>query len=343
MSTIKLNDASELSNFGKPYVIAEMNTSHFGKIETAKEMIQEAKNSGCNCVKFQSWTTDTLYSKTYYDENPIAKRFVKGFSFSEKQLKELSDYSNEIGISFSSTPYSKQEVDFLVDVCNVPFVKIASMDLNNHIFLEYIGNKEVPIVLSTGMGDIEEIREAIKVLEKTGNKNICILHCISIYPPEISTIRLNNIIGLREEFPNYPIGFSDHSIGIEIPIASVTLGTCLIEKHFTLDKSKIGMDNQVATEPDEMKQLVDSCQNVQIALGGTERVVLQEELEKRKEMRRSVVATRDLKVGETISLDDLDVKRPGTGISADKIFELIGKTVKNDIKIDCIINYRDLD
>jgi sialic acid synthase SpsE len=342
MKTIKLNDSANLSNFGKPYIIAEMNTSHFGKINTAKEMIKEAKKSGCNCVKFQSWTIDTLYSKTYYEENPIAKRFVKGFSFSEEQLKELVVYSNEIGISFSSTPYSKQEVDFLVDECNVPFVKVASMDLNNHIFLEYIGNKGVPIILSTGMGDIEEIRGAIKVLESTGNKDVCILHCISIYPPELSTIRLNNIIGLREEFPNYPIGFSDHSIGIEVPIASIALGSCLIEKHFTLDKSKIGMDNQVATEPAEMKQLVDSCQNIQIALGSTKRVVLEKELEKRKEMRRSVVTRRDLKVGEIISLSDLDVKRPGIGVSADKIFELVGKKVLRDIENDTLIFEDDL-
>lgn len=342
MGNIILNDGYSLSDFGKPYIVAEMNTSHFGKLETAKTMIDEAKEAGCNCVKFQSWTTDSLYSKTYYEQNPIAKRFVKGFSFSEEQLEELALYCKKIGISFSSTPYSNSEVDFLVDKCKVPFVKVASMDLNNHIFLDYIGKKGVPIILSTGMGDMQEIREAIKVLEKTGNKNICILHCISIYPPEISTIRLNNILGLREEFPNYPIGFSDHSIGIEIPVASIALGACLIEKHFTLDKSKIGMDNQVATEPDEMKTLVQSCNNVQLALGSKERIVLEEELKKRKEMRRSVVANKDLKAGDIIKLEDLDVKRPGTGIAADKIFELVGKELKKDVELDSAIFERDV-
>ncbi len=337
MGNIILNDGYLLSDFGKPYIVAEMNTSHFGKLETAKTMIDEAKEAGCNCVKFQSWTTDSLYSKTYYEQNPIAKRFVKGFSFSEEQLEELALYCKKIGISFSSTPYSNSEVDFLVDKCKVPFVKVASMDLNNHIFLDYIGKKGVPIILSTGMGDMQEIREAIKVLEKTGNKNICILHCISIYPPEISTIRLNNILGLREEFPNYPIGFSDHSIGIEIPVASIALGACLIEKHFTLDKSKIGMDNQVATEPDEMKTLVQSCNNVQLALGSKERIVLEEELKKRKEMRRSVVANKDLKAGDIIKLEYLDVKRPGTGIAADKIFELVGKKLGKDVDKDSVI------
>lgn len=342
MKIIQLNDASTLSNFGKPYIVAEMNTSHFGKIDTAKEMIKEAKNAGCDCVKFQSWTTDTLYSETYYEENPIAKRFVKGFSFSEGQLKELVEFSHKIGISFSSTPYSKKEVDFLVDECNVPFVKVASMDLNNHIFLEYIGNKGIPIVLSTGMGDIDEIRQAIKVLEDTGNDNVSILHCISIYPPELSTIRLNNIIGLRKEFPNYPIGFSDHSIGIEIPIAAVTLGACLIEKHFTLDKQRIGMDNQVATEPREMAQLVQSCHNVHIALGTTERVISHEELKKRVQMRRSVVPTKNLKSGTRLSIADLDVKRPGTGIPADKINTLVGKVLKRDVKKDTLILDDDL-
>lgn len=343
MKKIALNDSNELSNFGTPYIVAEMNTSHFGKIENAKDMITAAKEAGCNCVKFQSWTTTSLYSKTYYVENPIAKRFVKGFSFSEEQLLELAKFCNEIGISFASTPYSNQEVDFLVDECKVPFLKVASMDLNNHIFLDYMGRKGIPLILSTGMGDISEIREAVKVLEKTGNNDICILHCISIYPPELSTIRLNNIIGLREEFPDYPIGFSDHSIGIEIPVAAVALGACLIEKHFTLDSSKIGMDNQVATEPFAMTKLVENCFNVHAALGSHERVVLPAELEKRKEMRRSVVSARDLKAGDIICLNDLDLKRPGTGIPADRVSTIIGKTIKNDIEKDILISIEDLE
>ena len=337
MSKIILNDSYELKNFGKPYIVAEMNTSHFGKIETAKKMIDEAKEAGCNCVKFQSWTIDSLYSKTYYDTNPIAKRFVKGFSFCEGQLKEVANYSRSIGISFSSTPYSNSEVDFLVDVCEVPFIKVASMDLNNHIFLEYIGKKGIPIVLSTGMSDLFEIKKAVRVIEKTGNKNICILHCISIYPPELSTIKLKNIIGLREEFPEYPIGFSDHSIGIEIPIAAVALGSCLIEKHFTLDKSKIGMDNQIATEPEEMKNMVRCCLNVNLSLGDEKRTVLEAEIKKRREMRRSVVSKRDLEVGYIIKIEDLDVKRPGIGISADMIDSVVGKTVKKRIEKDTLI------
>jgi sialic acid synthase SpsE len=342
MARIQLNDKRILEDFGIPYIVAEMNTSHFGNIDNAKHMIDEARNAGCDCVKFQSWTTQSLYSKTYYDKNPIAKRFVKGFSFNELQLKELSDYCKSIGISFSSTPYSKEEVDFLVDKCDVPFVKIASMDLNNFPFLEYIGQKGVPIILSTGMGTLEEIKDAIDVLEKTKNRNISILHCISIYPPEIQTIRLRNIIGLRKEFPKYPIGFSDHSIGIEIPIAATALGACLIEKHFTLDKSKIGMDNQVATEPLEMTQLVKSCHNVQIALGEENRIVLDAESKKRIEMRRSIVSTKQLKANSFLCLEDLDTKRPGIGIPPNKLKDIIGKKLKNDIEKDCVILHDDI-
>jgi len=342
MSILELRNSSVLEDFGKPYIVAEVNTSHFGDIKVAKDMIDQVKESGCHCVKFQSWTADTLYSKTYYDENPMAKRFVVGFSFSEDELLEVARYSRERGLDFASTPYSKKEVDFLLNECNAPYIKVASMDLNNHTFLEYIGKTGAPIVLSTGMGSMDEISKAVSVIESTGNTNICLLHCISIYPPDLSTIHLNNISALRENFPNYPVGFSDHSIGIEIPSAAVALGACMLEKHFTLDKSKIGMDNQVATEPKEMKEMVRSCNNIHSAMGGYERVVLPAEIEQRKQMRRSIVSTRDLEPGDVLTMDDLDVKRPGIGISADKVCSLIGAVVARNIEKDTVIFEEDI-
>ena len=308
-----------MGDFLKPYIVAEMNTSHFGNMETAKMMIDKAKDAGCDCVKFQSWSAESLYSKTYYDVNPIAKRFVKGFSFDEKDLTEVAEYCQKTKIDFASTPYSIEEVDFLVAKQNVPYIKVASMDVNNYDYLRYIAQTDVPIVLSTGMSEMDEIKKAVDTIQKEGNKNLCLLHCISIYPPEIATIRLNNILGLRDEFPDYPIGFSDHSLGIEIPSAAVALGACMIEKHFTLDKTKIGMDNQIALEPDEMTQLVTHCHNVQVALGESERIVLQAEMDQRKQMRRSIVATKDLKAGKKLIKSDLDVKRPGTGIPPNKL------------------------
>jgi sialic acid synthase SpsE len=336
-NNIKLNSSSIIGENVKPYIIAEMNTSHFGNMETAKLMIKEAKNVGCNCVKFQSWSADSLYSKTYYDENPIAKRIFNKFSMNDSQLLEVADYCKEIGIDFSSTPYSRHEVDFLIDKCNAAFIKIASMELNNYPFLEYIGNKGCPIILSTGMGELHEIKKAIKTIENTGNKNICILHCISIYPCETSTINLKNIYGLRKEFPNYVVGYSDHSTGTEMASASIALGACVIEKHFTLDKTKIGMDNQMASEPEEMSQLVQNCHNVNLALGSNERKVLSDEIEQRKNMRRSVIVNKDLKAGSKIKINDLDVKRPGTGFEPGEIHNLVGKVLNIDIDADSMI------
>jgi len=342
MASITLRDSTIIGDFQKPYIVAEINTSHFGNMNLAKEMIDQAKKMGCDCVKFQSWTTETLYSKNYYDKNPIAKRFVNQFSFSEAQLSEVADYSKNMGITFASTPYSKKEVDFLLDKGNAPFIKVASMDLNNYPFLQYIGKAGAPIVLSTGMGDMDEIHKAVKTIENTYNTNICLLHCISIYPPEPSTIQLKNIIGLREEFPKYPIGFSDHSVGTEMAAAAVALGACLIEKHFTLDKSKIGMDNQMAAEPGEMAQLVQSCRNVQVALGDTKRTVFPAEIEQKKNIRRSIVVSKDLKAGSILTPDDLDAKRPGTGYPPDKINELTGKTLLKDLEKDSLIMKEDI-
>ena len=343
MENIKLNNTVNQIGYNiKPYIIAEMNTSHFGNIETAKEMIKSAKKCGCDCVKFQSWSADSLYSKTYYDENPIAKRIFNKFAFDENQLKDLAAYCNKLGIDFSSTPYSEKEVDFLINECNAAFIKVASMELNNYPFLEYIGKTNAPIILSTGMGDLSEIKKAVQTIEKTGNKKICILHCISIYPCETSTINLNNIVGLKREFPKYHIGYSDHSVGTEIPSAAIALGACVIEKHFTLDKSKIGMDNQMASEPTEMETLVKNCSNVQIALGSETRVVNSEEIEQRKNMRRSIIFKNSLKSGDTVTIDDLYVKRPGTGYPPEKIHELVGKVVARDVEADTLIKKEDI-
>lgn len=337
MANFILRDSTVIGDFLSPYIVAEFNTSHYGSMETAMEMIDRAKEVGCSCVKFQSWSKESLYSKTYYDQNPIAGRIVQKFAFSEEQLMEVAKYSRERGIAFSSTPYSPAEVDFLVEKCDAAYIKVASMDLNNYPFLEYIARSGVPIVLATGMGTMEEIRRAVTTIEDAGNHKICLLHCISIYPPELSTIRLNNILGLRKEFPNCPVGLSDHSMGSEIATAAVALGAAMIEKHFTLDRTKIGMDNQMATEPEEMAQLVSNCQNVHIALGDTERIVLPAEMEQRKKMRRSVIAIRDLPAGTMLTKADLSAKRPGTGLPPEKINELVGKVLLRDVKADTLI------
>jgi N-acetylneuraminate synthase len=341
MAGMTLRDSRVVSEAHAPYVVAEVNTSHFGDLQNARDMILAAKKAGCDCVKFQSWTEHTLYSKTFYRENPIASRFVRKFSFSEAQLLEAAEFCRQQGIAFSSTPYSRPEVDFLVG-SGAPFIKIASMELNNYEYLAYIARTGVPIVLSTGMGEMEEIRRAVKTIEDAGCKNLCILHCVSIYPPKTASLRLRNITGLRQEFPRHAIGFSDHSLGTEMATAAVALGAVLIEKHLTLDRTKIGMDNQMATEPEEMAQLVRHCHNVHTALGGVERVVFPEDVEQRKKLRRSVVTTKDLKAGTRLSREDLEVKRPGTGILPEKLGEVVGRVLARDVAADEVLSPEDL-
>ena len=341
MRKIKFKNKSLADNL-EPYFIAELNTSHFGDIKIAKQMIKSAKLNGCDCIKLQSWTSDTLYSQNFYDENPIAKKFINKYSLNEKEIYNLSNYCKEVGIDFSSTPYSEKEVDFLIDKCSASFIKIASMDINNHLFLKFIAKKNTPIVLSTGMATMNEIEKAVNIIKKCGNNNICVLHCTSLYPTTEQNVNLKNITTLRNKFKNLTIGFSDHTLGDEAAISSIALGARVIEKHFTLDKSKIGMDNQIAFEPKEMKELISKCKKSFLSLGAENKIITHEEKKQKKKMRRSVVAKNNIKKGSKIKLKDLELKRPGTGIPADKIKNLIGKKAKKTILKNYLIFYNDV-
>ena len=343
MSSITLRNGRLVGDFLTPYVVAELNTSHLGDMDLAKSMIDQSEAAGCDCVKFQSWSAETLYCESYYKNNAIAKRIVKKFALGEAQLKELSAHAAAKQIDFASTPYSVQEAEFLVQECNVPFVKIASMELNNYRYLIRLGKLGVPLVLSTGMGSLEEIIDAVQTIEATGNHQIVILHCTSVYPADPQLIRLQNIVGLRSEFPGYPIGYSDHSLGIEIPVASVALGACLIEKHFTLDSSRIGMDNQMATEPKEMQAMIRACQRVHTAMGGAGRLLGEEEKSQIPKMRRSIVTKQPLKAGHILTEDDLDSKRPGTGITPTQFNAVIGKKLGQDVDKETVLTWQAID
>ena len=334
MSSICLTSGRQIGDYILPYFVAEINTSHFGKIETAIQMVDEAKRIGVDCVKFQSWSEESLYSESYYKTNPIAKRFIKKFSLNDIELLEIARHCRQIEIGFASTPYSITEVDFLADVCQVPFLKVASMDLNNIPFLKYIAEKQLPVFLSTGMGTLDEISMAVSTIEKSGNFQIVILHCVSLYPTASVNVRLMNIIGLRKLFPMYPIGFSDHSTSIGIPAASVALGAAVIEKHFTLDRSIIGMDNQMAIESGELESIIQACKEVNAALGDEDRMLSDGEFAQRKLMRRSAVAGRKLESGHVLDRSDFNFKRPGTGIAPDLMETLLGRVLLRDVEYD---------
>jgi sialic acid synthase SpsE len=340
---ITLNNKRLIGEEFEPYFIAEMNTSHFGDVEKAKKMIDMVKECGGDCVKFQSWSEHTLYSNDYYKENPIAKRFVKKFSMNESQLKQLSEYSRSIEIDFASTPYSIEEVDFLIKECQVPFIKVASMDINNYRYLRYLAQSNSAIVLSTGMASFEEIIKAVNVLENAGAKNVCVLHCVSVYPVSAEYVNLKNITKLKENLTKQAIGYSDHTLGIDVGTASVALGACIIEKHITLDKTIIGMDNQMAIEYDELKQMVSSIKNVFKSLGKFEREVSPDELAQRAKMRRSLITNVDLNPGDILTIEKLGAKRPGTGISVSEFDLYLGRKVNKKIGKDSLIFPNDLD
>lgn len=335
-----------IANFAEPYIIAELGSNHNGDMSVARRLIDSAKSVGCHCVKFQSWTKDTIFSRKVYEDNYFLKddyrnrddytleEIVEEFSISEKELAEMSVYCKEVGIDFASTPFSKQEVDFLADVLNVTFIKIASMDLNNYSFLEYIAKKGLPVVLSTGLSTLSEIDRAIQVIEDAGNKEIIILHCVSVYPPQDDQVNLNNIDMLRLNYPDYPVGFSDHTVGTVIPLAAVTKGACIIEKHFTLDKNMFGWDHKVSATKEEMFEIVEGGKRIVKALGSHRRILSGDEKEKIPAFRRSIVAARTIPEGKVIELEDLDLKRPGTGIETQYINMIVGRTAKRTIPFD---------
>ena len=276
---LKLTKNKEIYNYSKPYIIAELGSNHNGNMKLAKKMIIEAKEAGADCVKFQSWSKDTIFAKKKYSDNYFIaddyrdrddytlEEIVEEYSISEEELLEMKSFSDEIGIDCTSTPFSKKEADFLVDKMQTPFIKVASMDLNNYPFLEYLAKKGKPMIISTGLSELYEIDKAVKTIEETGNNQIAILHCVATYPPEDTDVNLNNIKTLMAAYPEYPIGFSDHTLGTVIPLAAVALGACLIEKHFTLDKNMEGWDHKVSATKDEMQAIVEGSERIVKAMG----------------------------------------------------------------------------
>jgi len=343
----------KIENFEEPYIIAEIASNHNGDINLAKKMIKIAKEKGADCVKFQSWSKDSIFSREKYEENCFIaddyrdredytlEEIVEKYSVSMEEQRDLKRYCDDIEIDFASTPFSKKEVDFLVDDLNVSFIKIASMDLNNYPFLEYIAKKRKPIVLSTGMSELFEIEKAVKTIKDAGNNEIVLLHCVSSYPTDINNVNLNNIDMLRDVF-NLPIGFSDHTLGFSVPLLSVAKGVCIIEKHFTLDKEMEGWDHKVSANPNELEMIVKESKNIYKALGSYMRVVSESE-ERINEFRRSIVVNKKMKTGESITIKDLDFKRPGTEIEPGEIKYIIGRKLKNNKEYDELLKWSDLE
>ena len=335
----------------KPYIIAEIGANHNGDMNLAKRMIDEAVLCGADCVKFQSWTKNSVFSKKTYEDNYFLQddyrnrtdytleEIVDKYHINSEQHRELKAYCDKIGIDFNSTPFSKAEVDLLVDELDVPFIKVASMDLNNVPFLSYIAKKNKPVVISTGLCGLSEINQAVECLEENGCNEIVLLHCVSIYPPKDDSVNLNNIDMLRMNF-GYPVGYSDHTIGTVAPIMSLAKRVVIIEKHFTLDKNMEGWDHKISADPEELRIICQAAAVGYRMLGNFRRTV-QEDAERRAAFQRSIVAAKNIKKGDTIQESDIDYKRPGSGISPQFYQFIVGKVAKRDIAYDEIIRMED--
>lgn len=337
----------------KAYIIAEIGANHNGDMDLAKSLVELAKQSGADCVKFQSWTKDSVFARVKYEENCFLtddyrdrtdhtlESIVDAYSMGESQLLEIMHFCKELEIDFSSTPFSKEEADFLVDVLDAPFIKVASMDLNNYPFLEYLAKKQKPMIISTGLSELYEIDKAVRTIEEQGNTDITILHCVSTYPPRDADVNLKNILTLKSMYPTYCVGFSDHTIGVEIPLAAIALGAEVIEKHFTLDKEMEGWDHKVSATPEELVKITQGANRIIAALG-RERIMPTESEEKKREFRRSIVLAREVNAGDVITSTDLDFKRPGGGVKPEYLDLIVGRRAKFDLAYDHVLNLDDL-
>lgn len=340
----------------KPYLIAEMGVNFYDTakslniepIEAAKLYIDKAAEAGVDCAKFQSYKANTIVSKNspaYWDttKEPTKTQyelFLKHDSFGEKEYRELCDYTHEKGLDFTSTPFDYASVDYLEDM--VDFYKISSSDLSNIPFIRYIGSKGKPVYISVGAAYLSEVDEAIRNLKEVGCKEIVIFHCVLSYPTDPKDANLRVIETLKKNFPDVKVGFSDHVAPDEGMITLATaylLGAEVIEKHFTLDKTLPGNDHYHAGDPEDFRKAIANFKLIDSILGSAEKTVLDCELVPRREARRSLVLTRDMKKGEVISEKDIMAKRPGTGISPQYTEIVVGRKILQDLAGDTVLTW----
>ena len=325
------------------YIIAEVGVNHNGDIELAMKMIDAAKLAGADAVKFQTFksegvTTGSVGMADYQKEN-IGKgesqlKMLKELELDYSAFPKLEEYCNKKGITFLSTPHSFDAIDFLDSL--VPAHKVGSGDLTNIPALESLAQKGKPVLISTGMATIEEVEEAVEAVRGSGNQQIVLLQCISNYPSSLQEQNLMTIKTLRKKF-DVLTGFSDHTVGTTASLVAVTLGACLIEKHFTLDQSLPGPDHKASIEPDELKLLIELIRDVEASLGDGIKRPTEDEQKTSAIARKSLVARIDIPQGETIKRDMIDIKRPQTGLRPKRLKDIIGKKTKVDIQKDDVL------
>jgi len=324
---------------GKVIVIAEAGYNHDGRLNEAKKLVLEAKKAGADVVKFQIVHADRFVPKNLPrskdEEKTMAQgddlyRELKRAELPEEAYFELMELARKNEILMTASFTEKETADFLARL-GVPFIKIGSGELTNLPFLRYAAGKTLPIVLSTGMATLEEVEEAVRTIWEAGNRDICLLQCTSRYPTDPADANLRAIKTLKETFPSIPIGYSDHTLGLSAPIVAVSLGAVVIEKHFTLDKTRPGADHCTSLEPDEFAEMVDAIRKTEVLLGSPLKTPCRAEDEMRILARRSLVVQRAMRPGEIFTEDSIEAMRPATGLPPSFWSRVIGKRAKRKL------------
>ena len=331
-------------NAKKTLIIAEAGINHNGNMDLAKEMIRVAKDSGADIVKFQTGKTNYVMSK--FAQKADYQKANTGNEGSQLDMcleltlpypafAELAQYCKEVGITFLSTPFTVDSVEYL-STFGMPFWKIPSGEITHLPYLLAIAKTKEPVVLSTGMCYMDEIETAMKILKDNGTPKISLLHCNTEYPSPYADVNLRAMQTMRQKF-DVEVGYSDHTPGIEVPIAAVAMGATIIEKHFTLDRNMKGPDQKASLEPDELKMMVQSIRNIEMAMGDGEKKPSASESKNIVIARKSIVAARDIKEGELLTEENIMAKRPANGLSPMRWFDVVGTKAKHDYLEDELI------
>lgn len=326
------------------FIIAEAGDNHNGNFNLALELVDKAFEAGADCVKFQTFVTENVVCKsakkadyqivnTHSDDTQY--NMIKQLELSFDQFRKIKKYCDEKGILFLSTPFDLDSIDFLIEL-DIPFWKIPSGEITNLPYLIKIAKTGKDIILSTGMSTISEISDAISVLQANGCGKITLLHCNTEYPTPYCDVNLRAMNSLQEKF-GVEVGYSDHTIGIDVPVAAVAMGATVIEKHFTLDKNMDGPDHKASLEPSELTEMVQAIRRIETALGSSEKQPSPSESKNIDIARKSIVARRPIKKGEAFSEENITTKRPGNGVSPMKWYDVLGTEAKRNFEEDELI------
>lgn len=331
------------------FIIAEAGVNHNGDINLAKRLVDAASMAGADAIKFQTFHAENVvsslaekadYQKSTTSPDETQLEMLTKLELSDENFYEISDYAKNRGIIFLSTPFDEESVDLLHKL-DVPAYKISSGEITNCPLLKKVAGKKKPIILSTGMSNLGEVEEALNYLKKYGAEEIVLLHCTTSYPAPVAFVNLRTMETLRCAF-QVPVGYSDHTEGIIIPIAAAAMGACVIEKHFTLDRALPGPDHKASLEPQELSAMVKAVRDVEDARGNGIKDPTEEEEVIKKIARRSIVAQKEIHIGETLTRDLLDIKRPGFGLEPKYLNVIIGRVAKKFIAKDEMITLESL-